>query len=574
MLAGTAEPTPEARAGEWTGAAAAALARLRADPVRRARAAQLLFGLGTLAALAVAALGDDPLGPRVAPVLLLAGLGLLCLEAAARGAGAMWSRRGEGRPPAPGGTGAAARGARDRATAEDVARDRLDEQLRLQALQDPLTNLANRALLRDRVQHALAHANRHVSTCAVLALDIDDFRTLNEGLGHSSGDLLLAAVARRLRRCLRPEDTAARLGGDEFAVLLEQLGDVGEALQVAQRILDSMHIPFEVAGQPRFISLSIGIAHSGQTGMKVDQILGGADIALHSARRAGRGHCVVYEPGMHQEVLDRATLENDLRAAERRGELRVHYQPEVDLVSGRILAVEALVRWQHPVRGLVPPDRFVPLAEETRLISAIDEWVMRTAAAQAAAWNRAGLGPLRLSVNVSAGELTDDGLVARVAAVLADTGLEPGLLELEVTESTVAPREDALTVLTAIRALGVRVAIDDFGVGYSMFSRLQRFPIDKLKIDRSFVAEINGADEDVPILAGIIALGHSMGLEVLAEGIETEAQRRYLRRVGCEQGQGFLFSRPVEAEEVEGMLGAEAGRQGSPLPPELAAFPA
>ena len=444
--------------------------------------------------------------------------------------------------------------------AQDVTMQReLDEQLRHQAFHDALTGLANRALFRNRVEHAVLQRNRGGGECAVLLLDLDDFKVINDTNGHTAGDQLLSEVADRLRACMRPDDTAARLGGDEFGVLLEHVTDIRDAVKVTERILAALRRPIHLGNQVWLMTASVGIASADFSGSDADELLRNADVAMYSAKSSGKGRFGIYEPTMHAAVLERLALENDLRTGLATDQLRLHYQPEVDIHSGEVVGVEALVRWQHPSRGLVPPNEFILVAEDAGLIEGVDAWVLQTAMRQLRRWMAEGVAPIRMAVNISGRELKGGELVERIRGTLEETGVAPGQLEVEVTEHSTVETTNALEILEELRGLGVRVAIDDFGIGYSMLSRLNDFPLDKLKLDQSFLRKLAFGGDEAPIVSGIIAMGHSLGMEVLAEGVETEEQLAFLRRAGCDQAQGFYFSRPVEPLELAGML----RRQGS-----------
>jgi diguanylate cyclase (GGDEF)-like protein/PAS domain S-box-containing protein len=433
-----------------------------------------------------------------------------------------------------------------------------DERLRHQAFHDPLTGLANRALFRDRVQHAVNQ--RGALQAAVVFIDLDNFKTINDSVGHNAGDVVLIEVAGRLRQSIRPADTAARLGGDEFAVLIEAIPTEETALRVVQRITHTLKHPVEAAGDTWFVSGSVGIAFSGTGGEDVDSLLRSADVAMYDAKRRGRGQFAIFEPAMHRAVLDRMGLENDLRTAIAQDGLSVAYQPQVDLARSEIVGVEALVRWVHPVRGVIPPGEFIPLAEEAGMIHELDQWVLHQAAAQARCWLDAGVGPITVGVNVSGKEFANPDLAERIRATVAGHGVPPQMIELEVTESAAFEIENARAALADLRRQGFRVAVDDFGVGFSMLARLQDLSIDRLKIDRSFIERITFGEDEAPIVSGIIAMAHSLRLRVVAEGIETTEQLAFLKRSGCDHGQGYRLGRPQPAAGLERLLKERAVR--------------
>jgi diguanylate cyclase (GGDEF)-like protein/PAS domain S-box-containing protein len=440
-------------------------------------------------------------------------------------------------------------------------RNRLERELRAGAFRDPLTGRANRALFAERLGHALTRRLRQGNAIGVLFIDLDDFKSINDSLGYRAGDAVLQAAAARLVATLRPGDTVARLSADEFAVLLEDIGQVSDSLEAAVRIGDAFQSPLEVDGGSLVITLSIGVATSPPAPTNPDELLRNAELAMHAAKAAGRGRVEVFLPSMHETAAGRLSLDQDLRRAVERGELRVLFQPVISVASSTIVGCEALVRWQHPSRGLVPPDSFIPLAEETGLISAIDTWVMRAACLQAAQWRALGLPPLLVAVNASGRDLGRGDLVDRVSAALLETGLSHDHLEVEITESSaVAQPAEALNELRRLRDDGITVAIDDFGTGYSSLSKLATFPVDRLKIDRSFIGDIKHAEDDSPLVAAMIALAHRLGLAVTAEGVETPEQLAFLRRNGCDLLQGYLFSPPVTADRFEELL---RGQQGS-----------
>jgi diguanylate cyclase (GGDEF)-like protein len=430
----------------------------------------------------------------------------------------------------------------------------LFEQVKHQALYDALTGLPNLVLFEDRVGQALARARRSGEQSAILFLDLDGFKKVNDSLGHTVGNELLQQVAERLASLVRAQDTVARMGGDEFTVLLSNLDDTTTPQKVADRILDAFRQPFHVGRQELFISPSMGIAIFPHDGSRYETLLKNADSAMHRAKERGKNCYQLYASGMNATAHARLAMEAELHNAIARDELRVLYQPQIDLHAMRVSGAEALVRWQHPKLGMVSPVDFIPLAEETGLIELLDAWVMRRACEQGKIWADAGM-PLRISANVSARNFQHGRLYNTVVEILEETGLDPHLLEIEVTESVaVLDASEPLLVLARLKELGIRVAIDDFGTGYSMLSRLHDFPVDTLKIDKSFVQAINEETDQAPIVAAVITLAHGLELDVLAEGVETVDQLTFLRGHGCDSVQGFLFSRPVEPEAVEDLF--------------------
>jgi diguanylate cyclase (GGDEF)-like protein/PAS domain S-box-containing protein len=442
-------------------------------------------------------------------------------------------------------------------TRDVTERKELEEQLAHQAFHDSLTKLANRALLKDRIDHALARAERRGRPLAVMLLDLDGFKAVNDSLGHDAGDELLVAVAERLGECIRPTDTAARLGGDEFAVLVEDLASPGDYTVVAERMLESLRAPFCLHGKEVFVRGSVGIAMCGEGENTSDELLRNADVAMYMAKAEGKNRFELFNPSMHSAMLQRLDIEADLRRAIEQREFVLHYQPTVVLQTGRIAGVEALVRWQHPTRGLIPPMDFIPIAEETGLIVPLGEWVLAEACAQAKRWHEehASEPPLKMAVNLSVRQLQQDTIVETVARVLEETGFEPSALTLEITESAVMNDHVTTIVrLNQLKALGVRIAVDDFGTGYSSLSYLRRFPIDILKIDRSFVDGVTDGSQKRALLRTIVELGRTLNLETVAEGIELPEELQQLRSLDCELGQGYYFARPLDAEAVGPLL--------------------
>ncbi len=430
-----------------------------------------------------------------------------------------------------------------------------EEQLRHQAFHDALTGLPNRALMNDRLAIALAHAHRNLSRLAVMFLDVDRFKLINDSLGHSVGDELLRQVASRLASSLREGDTLARLGGDEFIILLPGLGEDTAAAKLAGKLLVALRQPFHLEGRELFLSASIGISLYPLDGSDAETLVKNADVAMYRAKEQGRDNYQLYRAELHLRALKRMTLESQLRAAVGRDEFRIHYQPIVDLATSRIVAAEALVRWQHPDRGLVLPAEFISVAEETGLILPIGAWVLRTACQEAQSWVGRGLPAVRISINLSARQFQQEDFVRQVKGVLTETGLDPSRLELEITESVAMDNGDhTVTMLKRMQDLGVRLTIDDFGTGYSSLSYLKRFPLHALKIDRSFVQDIASDARNAAVAQAIVALGHGLDIDVIAEGVETEEQRTLLQAQGCQALQGYLFSRPLPPERFGALL--------------------
>ncbi len=459
-------------------------------------------------------------------------------------------------------------------TRDITERKELEDQLAYQAFHDSLTGLANRALFRDRLEHALARMRRQQRPMAVLLLDIDSFKNVNDSLGHAFGDAFLQAVADRLRGLLRPSDTAARLGGDEFAILLEDLRRAGGATVVADRILEALRVPFLVQDKEVVAAASIGITIAESTSRDADDLLRNADVAMYTAKSRGRNRCELFKPSMHKAMLDRLDLEADLRRAVEREEFVLHYQPTVNLTTGCLSGMEALVRWDSHSRGMVPPGVFIPVAEDTGLIVPLGAWVLEQACRQAVIWDQEfdGHGPQTMSVNLSARQLQDDGLVFDVARILSTTGIDPHRVVLEITESAVMSDAEAMVArLHELKSLGVRLAIDDFGTGYSSMSYLCSFPIDILKIDRSFVHGVRREPQKTGIVRMIVELGRILHLQTIAEGIELNEELEELRALHCDLGQGFWFARPLGVEAASELLSnqAAARRRG-----EFALLPA
>ena len=420
---------------------------------------------------------------------------------------------------------------------------------------DALTELPNRILFQDLCRVALMRAERRGTTMGSLFIDLDQFKTINESLGYAMGDRLLVQVAARLRGALHELDTLARLGADEFAVLLEDAPGDTELAWDVQNLLDALSAPFSVDGQDIYVSASIGVSCYPRDGGDAQSLLKNADIAMREAKTRGRNRFHFFAPQLNALAFETLALKNRLRQALDRDEFFLHYQPRVDLDSGKISGVEALVRWRHPERGVISPVVFIPIAEQAGLIAGIGDWVLRSACAQQKAWLDSGIPPFRMAVNLSVQQLTQPDLAGKIAAILAQTGLGAGSLELEITESVfLQDAAIAKTVLTDIRATGIAIALDDFGTGYSSLSYLKQFPLDFLKIDQSFVRGIPANLDDIAIAQTIITLARALRLSVIAEGVESEEQLAFLRKNGCEEFQGFLFSRPLPAEEIQKVL--------------------
>jgi diguanylate cyclase (GGDEF)-like protein/PAS domain S-box-containing protein len=434
----------------------------------------------------------------------------------------------------------------------------LEEQLAHSAFHDPLTNLANRVLFRDRITNALAHRDRNPQPLAVMFLDLDDFKVVNDSLGHAAGDRLLVAVGRRLQENLRPSDTAARLGGDEFAVLIDDVVNPDDALLVAQRVIEVMRAPFWLDGRQFLLHASMGIAISSSGEEEADQLLRNADVAMYRAKSRGTGHYEVYERDMHAAIVERLELKEELERALEDEEFSVFYQPIVVLSQRRIVGVEALVRWHHPERGVVMPAAFISLAEETGLIVPIGRWVLQEACRQTRSWQLRYPGdpPLSVAVNLSPRQFEQPELTEEVANALRESGLAPGDLTLEITENLLMENtETTMLRLKELKKLGVRLAIDDFGTGYSSLGYLQRFPVDRLKLDKSFVDGVVHSGDDAALARAVVQLGDTLGLQTVAEGIELGDQVDELINIGCELGQGYYFSKPLSAQEIESILG-------------------
>jgi diguanylate cyclase (GGDEF)-like protein/PAS domain S-box-containing protein len=455
-------------------------------------------------------------------------------------------------------------------TLQDITeRQKFEDKIRELAYFDSLTGLPNRESFMMHVDQSIKSANRHQQKLAALFLDLDDFKRINDTLGHTIGDLLLKAIAERLLNCLRSSDVightaenvstnmVARFGGDEFTILLTEIRDSADAAVVAQRIMDALMCPLNLAGHEVVITPTIGIAIFPEDGDNTEVLFRNADTAMYSAKRRGKNHFQLYNNAMNVSALERLTMENQLRKALERNELLLHYQPQQELDSGRIIGVEALLRWQNEELGNVPPDRFIPMAEDSGLIIPIGEWVLRTACAQIKAWQDTGVPITRMAVNISVRQFMYPGFLQLVSAVLEETGLDAESLELEITESLLMQdTEGAIQILHDLKALGVLLAIDDFGTGYSSLSYLKRFPIDRLKVDQMFIRELLTSPEDAAITRAVISMANNMDLRVIAEGVETAEQLSYLTDENCHEIQGYYLSRPVPAHEICSLVDA------------------
>ncbi|HEY0832453.1 MAG TPA: EAL domain-containing protein [Azospirillum sp.] len=436
---------------------------------------------------------------------------------------------------------------------------RKDERLRYQAYHDVLTGLANRTLLQDRLEHALSFARRADSAVAVLFLDLDRFKLVNDSLGHQLGDELLKSVATRITGCLAGDETVARTGGDEFVIVLTDFASTAEVAHVADRVMEALTAPFALRGHDVHVGVSIGIGIFPQDGGDVATLMKNADTAMFKAKDAGRNTFRFFDTSMNSRAVERLDLEAGLRRALQNGELELHYQPQIDLADGGLRGVEALVRWRHPERGLIPPGDFIPLAEETGLIAPLGEWVLHEASRQARRWRDAGLRIGRMAVNVSARQFEDREFINRIIATLATTGLAAKHLEVELTESVLMARpEQAIRTLHALREAGIAISVDDFGTGYSSLAYLKNLPISALKIDRAFVSDVGEDRRDQAIVETIITLGRSLDLAIVAEGVETARQLDFLTARRCDCAQGFYFSRPLPAAMLEHTLATGA----------------
>lgn len=439
----------------------------------------------------------------------------------------------------------------ERKQAEDALREQ-QSRLNYMAFHDALTGLPNRALFYDRLNHGLARAKRSGGKLVAMLLDLDRFKYINDSLGHDAGDLLLKTISQRLKECVRDMDTVARLGGDEFVIVLEGIHDIDDVGYVAQKILATVARPINIVGHDISTTVSIGISVYPDDGMQADELLKNADIAMYKAKEGGKNNYQFYAEGMNASAVNFLLLENDLRRAIEQDQLTLFYQPQFDLQTDSLVGMEALVRWQHPDRGLISPAHFIPLAEETGLIVSLGEWVLRRACEQQKAWLQSGRYAGKMAVNLSPRQFRQANFPDRVAEILADTGLPATNLELEITESSAMEHaSETINMMNVLNQMGLSLAIDDFGTGYSSLAYLKRFPIHKLKIDRSFVCDVAINQNDAAIAKSIINLAHNMSLNVVAEGVEYQSQADWLRERGCDQVQGFFYAKPMSAEQIE-----------------------
>ncbi len=424
-----------------------------------------------------------------------------------------------------------------------------------QTCHDSLTGLPNRKLLNERMNDAIDNAQKKECMIALLFIDLDDFKSINDVLGHDIGDGILSGIAQRIKGIISQPDTVSRWGGDEFIILLSEVPTTEDALKFSKKILNAFEAPFEYKGYRLYVTASIGIAFYPQHGEDTNTVLKNADMAMYSAKEKGRNTFQIYTSDINKKSFEKLMLTNDLRHALERDEFVLYYQPQVNIYTGKVVGMEALIRWQHPELGLVSPASFIPLAEDMGLIVPIGEWVLYTACTQNKVWQDSGLSPLRVAVNLSAHQLQQSGFVERVMSVLEETGLEPNYLDLEITES-VALQNIELTIekLNALQERGVHISMDDFGTGYSSLSYLMRLPINTLKIDRSFVKEINTNTKKVAIADAIVSMAHSLKFKVIAEGVENHEQLHCVRTRKCDEIQGYLFSKPLTTEAFEKIL--------------------
>jgi diguanylate cyclase (GGDEF)-like protein len=438
-----------------------------------------------------------------------------------------------------------------------------EEKIRHLAYHDPLTNLPNRLSLYERLEQALGFSRRHRKPLALMLIDLDHFKNINDTLGHHMGDELLIQVAQRIASSLRNSDIVARLGGDEFVVVLPDLASAADAAPVAENIIKAVAAPYQVLGQQLLTSPSIGISIYPDHAGEIEDLLRCADIAMYHAKTHGRGNFQFFSEDMDVRTRERQALEKDLRAAIEGRQFELHYQPQLELRTGQICGVEALVRWRHPQRGMVPPMDFIPLAEEAGLIGPLGDWILEEACRQLGAWRQAGLTDIRMSINLSARQFLDLGLPERVRSVIETSGVPAAMIDLEITESmSMESPVDAIALMRRLTELGVSLSIDDFGTGYSSLAYLKLFPIRTLKIDRSFVKDIETDQNDAEICDVTVLLAHKLGLEVVAEGVETAEQLKFLLSVGCERIQGYWLSKPLPGDDAERFIQGRAKMSG------------
>ena len=457
-----------------------------------------------------------------------------------------------------------------------TARTRAEDQVRLLAYYDSLTDLPNRTLLKDRLVQSLASARRRNEKVALLFLDLDRFKIINDSLGHSFGDVLLQGVAERLKKWSRAQDTVARIGGDEFLVVLNGVRDIPDVAVAAERMMDVMTREFNIQDRRFTVSCSMGISIYPEHGLDSETLIKNADAAMYSAKESGRNNFRFFTDQMNAEVMERLTIEHNLHLALQRGEFFVVYQPQVDIPSGAMIGMESLLRWQQPEMGLVPPSRFIPIAENSGMIIPLGEWVLRTVCTAARKWQQQGLPLVPVSVNVSAIQFRHDGFCELISTVLRETGLAPQYLELELTESLLLQNAElTLPLLRDLKAMGVKLVIDDFGTGYSSLSYLKQFPVTKLKIDRSFIRDVATDSDDAAITSAIIGMGRSLNLRVIAEGVENEEQMAFLRKYHCDEVQGYYFSQPLTTDQMQQKLVQESIsslRTDSPIEPPVSSY--
>jgi diguanylate cyclase (GGDEF)-like protein len=441
-----------------------------------------------------------------------------------------------------------------------IERKQSEDRIHFLANHDALTRLPNRALLKDRLSQALLYAQRYDRWVTVVFVDLDNFKIVNDSLGHNAGDELLKTVASRMVDCVRATDTVVRLGGDEFVILLlDQPKSADIISQTVQKLRAAIAVPVNVGGHDLRVTSSMGIANYPNDGVDADELMANADAAMYRAKEIGRDNFQFYTPALNTKAHEKFLLQEELRNAVVHSQFVLLYQPQVDLRSGRIFAVEALIRWKHPTLGVVPPIKFIPIAEETGLIVPIGDWVLREACRQNKAWQGAGLPHMNICVNVSARQFKEKNLVARVVHALQDSGLEAKYLELELTESLIMQDvEQAVETMKELQSLGVQLPIDDFGTGYSSLSALKNFPVARLKIDKSFISDLPANENDKAVAGAVISLGQKLNLRVIAEGVETDDQVAFLRENNCDEMQGYHFSKPIAAQAIEELLRATA----------------